>query len=124
MTGATNPSETSERITIEPCAKRVRAVFNGQTVAESEHALVMHEAGYPPRAYFPQADVRMDLLRRTAHTTHCPYKGDAAYWTLAVDGETLENAAWAYLEPLPGVAEIAGRLSFIDAVRVELQSGS
>jgi len=120
MTETACPATADERISIEPCGKRVQATFKGEVIADSERALVMRETGYPPRIYFPRADVRMDLLRPTAHKTHCPFKGDAAYWTLSVGGATLENAAWAYPETLPGVAAIAGHLSFAEAVQTDL----
>jgi len=119
MTHRQPHADVEERITIAPCAGPVRAIFNGETVAASERALVMRERGYPPRVYFPPADTRMALLTPMARHTHCPFKGDASYWTLAADGHTLENAAWAYPAPLPGVAEIAGHLSFVDAVEIE-----
>lgn len=112
-------SEPMPRIAIEPCGRTARATFRGETVAESDKALVLRERGYPPRIYFPQSDVRMDLLSRTAHKTRCPHKGDAAYWSLRMGGAAIENAAWAYLEPLGDVAAIAGHLSFADPVETE-----
>ena len=112
-------TEAMPRITIEVHEGPARARLEGETLAESERALVLRERGYPPRVYFPQADVRMERLTRTAHTTHCPYKGDAAYWTVAAKGEALENAAWAYPEPIAAVAEIAGHISFADPVELE-----
>ncbi len=118
MSGAANPHKISERITIEALGAHARASFKGETLAESDSALVLLENGYPPRIYFPRADVRMNLLSRADTKTHCPFKGDAAYWTLAAGGETLENAAWAYLDPLPEITIIAGHLSFVDAVEV------
>jgi uncharacterized protein (DUF427 family) len=54
----------------------------------------------------------MDFLRRTDHHTHCPYKGNAAYWSIEVGGETVENAAWSYEQPFEDVAEIKGYISF------------
>src|SRR5690606_3007451 len=65
-----------------------------------------------PVYYFPRAAVRMELLRRSDHTTHCPYKGDAAYWTIAAGEKRSENAAWSYEAPLDGVADIAERIAF------------
>ena len=109
----------AERITIEPAGKRLRAALGGETIAESDAALVMHETGYPPRVYFPQKDARMGLLRPTDHSTRCPFKGLASYWTLGAAGRTIENAAWAYLDPIGEVAAIKGHLSFVDEVAVE-----
>lgn len=119
MNGTANPHKTGERITIEAPGTQARARFKGETLAQSDNALVLLETGYPPRIYFPQEDVRMDLLSRSGAKTHCPFKGDAAYWSLTAGGETLENAAWAYLDPLSDIAIIAGHISFVDAVEVE-----
>jgi uncharacterized protein (DUF427 family) len=107
------------RMTLEPAGRRLRAVFRGETVAESDDALVLAETGCPPRVYFPPESVRMDLLTPTAHTSHCPWKGDAAYWTLTVGDARRENGAWAYPEPLAELAAIAGYLSFYEDVTLE-----
>ncbi len=108
-----------ERMTLKPAGKPLRAVFGGATVAESDAALVLAETGCPPRIYFPPGSVRMDLLTPTEHKSHCPWKGDAAYWTLTAGGKTLENAAWAYPEPLAELAAIKDYVSFYEAVAVE-----
>lgn len=99
-------------ITITAADKRWRARFNGHVIADSSGALVLKEADYPPRIYFPREDVSMDYLNRTAHSTHCPYKGDAAYYTLVMDGHFLENAIWTYEAPYPAMSAIAGMLAF------------
>ena len=108
-----------ERMTLEPAGKRLRAVFGGEIIADSGAALVLREKGYPPRIYFPPADLRRDRLEPTAHTTRCPWKGEAAYWTVSAGGETLENGAWAYPEPLPELATLANYVSFYEAVTIE-----
>ncbi len=108
-----------ERMTLEPAGKRLRAVFGGEVIAESEDALVLSEKGYPPRIYFPPADLRKGRLAPTDHATDCPWKGTAAYWTVTAGGETLENGAWAYPTPLPELAALAGYVSFYEAVTVE-----
>ncbi len=108
-----------ERMTLEPAGKRLSAVFNGEIVAESEAALVLEETGCPPRVYFPPQNLRREFLERTGHKSHCPWKGDAAYWTLTAAGKTLENAAWAYPEPLAELAAIKDYVSFYEAVTVE-----
>lgn len=96
----------------EPSAKRVRAELNGTVIADSARAIVLHETRLPPAYYFPRADVRMDLLHKTDFHTHCPFKGNASYWTLRVGGEVVENAAWAYEEPYRDAEPIRGYLSF------------
>ena len=99
-------------ITITPASTRWRAKFAGHVIADSAGALVLQEANYPPVVYFPRADVSMEYMSRTDRGTHCPYKGDAAYYTLLMDGELAENAVWTYEEPFPAMMEISGRLAF------------
>jgi len=106
------PAHTGYRVVIEPSPARVRAVFGGETVADSARALVMHETRLPPVYYFPRADVRMDLLRRTDRLTHCPFKGNASYWSLAAGGAVAENAAWSYEDPYDESSSVEGYIAF------------
>jgi uncharacterized protein (DUF427 family) len=99
-------------ITIEPNPRRVRVTFNGRVVADSRRALTLREAGYAPVQYIPRAEIDMELLARTVHATYCPYKGDASYFSLKVDGRVSENAAWSYEAPYPAVAVITEHLAF------------
>ena len=99
-------------ITIEPTPGRVRVVFNGRVVADSTQALTLREASLRPVLYIPRADADMSLLVRSAHASHCPYKGDAAYYSLSVDGRTAENAVWTYETPYPAMAPIKEHLAF------------
>ena len=99
-------------ISIAPNPKRVRVRFAGQTIADTTRALTLKEANYPPVHYVPRADADMRLLTPTAHATHCPYKGDASYFSIEAGGRRAENAVWSYVAPFPAVAEIAGHLAF------------
>ena len=99
-------------ITILPNGKRVRVVFAGEVIADTTRALTLQEAGYPPVQYIPRADVVMKLLSPTAHASHCPYKGDASYFSIAAGGKTAEHAVWSYEQPYPAMAEIAGYVAF------------
>lgn len=99
-------------ITINAADKRWRAQFEGHVIADTAGALVLQEANYPPVVYFPRADVSMSYLSRTERTTHCPYKGDASYYTLLMDGHFAENAVWSYEEPFPAMAAISGYIAF------------
>jgi adenylate cyclase len=99
-------------IRIEPSSGRARVEFNGVRIAESARALVLHETRLAPAYYFPAEDVRMDLLARTEHTTHCPFKGNASYWSLKVGDKVAENAVWAYEEPYRDAEPIRGYLAF------------
>jgi uncharacterized protein (DUF427 family) len=95
-------------------------VFNGHTVADTTQALVMRETTYKPVFYIPREDADMTILERTSHSTHCPYKGDASYFSIRVGGRLSENAIWSYEQPFPAVDAIAGRLAFypnrVDAI--------
>jgi uncharacterized protein (DUF427 family) len=102
-------------ITIEPNRKRVRVLFNGRVVADTTRALTLREASLRPVQYIPRADAEMALLVRSAQSTHCPYKGDAAYYSLSVDGRTAENAVWTYERPFPAMAAIREYLAFYPA---------
>ncbi|HEX2565323.1 MAG TPA: DUF427 domain-containing protein [Burkholderiales bacterium] len=105
-------AEEGYTLSYEPCAKRVRIEFDGAWLADSTRALILRETRLPPAYYIPAEDVRMDLLRKTDHHTHCPFKGNASYWSLEANGKTVENIAWAYEEPFPEAERIRGHLSF------------
>jgi adenylate cyclase len=100
------------RIEIEPSDRNVKVVFAGVTVADSDRALVLVETRLPPAYYLPREDVRMDLLERTDYRTHCPFKGDASYWTLRVGERHADNAVWSYEDPDPEVALLRDYVAF------------
>lgn len=99
-------------ITLDPAKKRWRAYFNGHVIADTNDAIILQEASYPAVVYFPREDVGMDYMTRTDRTTHCPYKGDAAYYTILMDGKFAENAVWTYEAPYDAMSPIAGRVAF------------
>lgn len=101
----------------EDFPRRVRAIFGGEVVVDSEKAKMLHETGHLPVYYFPEEDVNWELLQKTEHTTHCPFKGDAAYWTVEAAGEEATNAVWGYPEPLEQSPWLAGYVSvYFDAM--------
>lgn len=100
------------KIVIESSPRRVRVVFNGETVADSSCMKMMHETGHLPVYYFPVDNVRKDLLEKTDHTTHCPHKGDASYWRVKVGDRIAENAMWSYENPIDSLPELNGLLAF------------
>lgn len=114
--------DQSHPITIDRVPETVRVMFEGHGIADSDDVLVLREADYPPVYYFPRDGVRMAFLRRTDKVTHCPYKGDAAYFTIYRDGQIIENAAWSYEDPYIAVGPIAGRVAFYPE-HVEFQLG-
>ncbi len=106
------PSGTDYQLTFAPCEKRIRVEFAGTWIADSGRVIVLRETRQPPSHYIPKEDVRMDLLRKTDHHTHCPFRGDASYWTLQIGDASVENIAWSYEQPYEGSEQIRGHLSF------------
>ena len=100
------------RVVIQNSPRRVRAMFNGETVADSVRMRMMHETRHLPVYYFPVDDVRMDLLERTDHTTHCPHKGDASYWSVRVGDRIADNVMWSYEDPMDSVPDLKGLVAF------------
>ncbi|HEX8969129.1 MAG TPA: DUF427 domain-containing protein [Chloroflexota bacterium] len=110
--GEENLRVGQHRVHVEPSPRRVRVTFNGQTIADSKRAVLLRETGHLPVYYFPPEDVRQDLLESTDLHTRCPFKGEAAYWTLRVGDRVADNAVWAYPDPLPGREDIRGYQAF------------
>jgi uncharacterized protein (DUF427 family) len=103
------------RVSAKPSQARVRVSFKGEVIADSRDAVELHESMSsssvlaPVVYYVPRKDVKMERLARTAHSTHCPFKGDASYFSL-VDGP--ENAVWSYESPYDEMVALKGRLAF------------
>ena len=108
-------------ITIAPAQGRVVVRFQGEVVADTIAALELKEASYPAVFYIPRGDAKLDpFFSKTTHGTHCPYKGDASYFSLEAAGKRAENAVWSYETPYPSVSQIAGHLAFYpDKVTIE-----
>ncbi len=96
---------------IGPAGVRVRITFNGEVIADSRDALRLEEGKYAPVYYVPRKDVKMERLIRTSHTSHCPHKGDATYYSIC-NGQTARNAVWSYEQPIEAVAAIREHLAF------------
>jgi uncharacterized protein (DUF427 family) len=112
MSNLTVAGTKDHPITIGPIAERVRVIWRGRKFGDSNHALELKEANYPPVVYVPRADMDMNALQRTARVTTCPYKGEANYYSIA-DGQIRDdNAVWTYETPIADVAEIASHLAF------------
>jgi uncharacterized protein (DUF427 family) len=99
-------------IYLDPTPKRIRVEVGGEVIADSRHAFMLHESGLQPVYYFPPGDVRTDLMTPTDRHTHCPKKGDASYYTIEAGGETVDNGAWYYPDPLPDAAFLKGLVAF------------
>jgi uncharacterized protein (DUF427 family) len=98
-------------IAIERNPNRVVVWLGGHIVADTREALTLSEATYPSVHCIPRKDVDMALLVRTDHATHCPYKGDCAYYSIPVGGERSVNAVWTYETPHAAVAAIKDHLA-------------
>ncbi|WP_119065925.1 DUF427 domain-containing protein [Rubrobacter indicoceani] len=94
----------------EESPKRVRAYFGGEVVADSRQTKLLHETAIMPVYYFPEKDVRLDLAEPSDHTTYCPFKGDAVYYTFP--GEGGENILWTYPNPGPDAVYLEGYYAF------------
>jgi uncharacterized protein (DUF427 family) len=108
-------------ITIEPSEVHVVVRSGELVVADTPRPLILREAGYPPVYYVPLADVDQTLLRPSATSTYCPYKGDASYFNVVGADGDIADAVWTYTEPYPAVAAIAGHVAFYPD-RVQLTS--
>ncbi|MBR1324785.1 uncharacterized protein (DUF427 family) [Bradyrhizobium ottawaense] len=107
-------------ITITQNPRRVRVTAGDIVIAETSKALTLKEAKYPAVQYVPREDTNMALLARTDRVTHCPYKGDASYYSVKAEGKVLDNAIWTYETPFPAMSEISGHLAFYpDKVKIE-----
>ena len=91
----------------------MKAVWNGETVAESDDIVTVEG-----NTYFPVSAVKPGVLQPSSHTSICPWKGTAGYHSLSVGGKTNDNAVWFYADPKPAAAEIKGRVAFWKGVQV------
>ncbi len=99
-------------ISIVQTAVHVEVRLGGRLLADTDRAMKLDETGLPARYYLPPDDVKMDLLRPTTFHTNCPFKGEASYWSLDIDGETYDGIVWSYEDPTAQAAEVRGMLSF------------
>ncbi len=112
------------RVDLEPCDARIRVRVGGELVADTTRALIVRESKHAPVTYVPLDDVRGELVEPTDHTTFCPFKGDARYWTVQIGERTFENLIWGYPEPFDEVAGIAGFVAFYpDRAEIEVGGG-
>ncbi len=113
-------------ITIERNPARITVSVGGRVVADTREALTLREASYPPVQYIPRKDVDMSLLERTQHSTYCPYKGDASYYSIPSGGAKSVNAIWTYEAAFPAVSAINEYVAFYpDRVdKIETHAGN
>lgn len=108
-------------ITIDGNPSRVVIIVGGKTIADTRNALTLREASYQPVQYIPRGDVDMGALARSQHTTYCPYKGEASYYSIPAGGDRSLNAVWTYENPFVAMAQIKEYLAFypdrVDEIR-------
>ena len=116
MTGS-NPapgfaSNPTHRVDIEASPRRVRIELEGRIIADTTRAQLLRESRHTPVYYIPRADVRADILTKTDHSTYCPYKGHASYYSIKIGNRVEENAIWSYETPYDECADIDGHMAF------------
>jgi uncharacterized protein (DUF427 family) len=115
-------SKPDHRVDLHPDQAHVRVMFGGKVIADSTDALRVEETGHGPVYYIPAKDMALDLMTKTAHTTYCPFKGNASYWTINAGGKSAENAIWGYETPYDETAKLAGYYAFygnrVDSIEV------
>jgi uncharacterized protein (DUF427 family) len=99
-------------ISIDANPSRIVVKVGGKIIADSHDALTLREASYPPVQYIPRRDVDMAALTRSEHTTYCPYKGDASYYSIPSGGNRSVNAVWTYESPFAAMAKIKDYVAF------------
>ncbi|MEM7471385.1 MAG: DUF427 domain-containing protein [Pseudomonadota bacterium] len=110
----------SDHITLSKASDTYSIRAAGAVLGESANVIVLREGDYEPVLYVPRADLAMAFFDQTEHSTHCPHKGDATYFTLQAKSGPIANAAWSYEAPKAGLEQIAGHLAFYtDKVTVE-----
>jgi uncharacterized protein (DUF427 family) len=123
----THPRDPYTRVDILASSRHVRVDVDGTTIAESTSPRLLFETGLPVRYYLPKTHVRMDLLTPTDSVTHCPYKGQAEWWSVRAGDSVHEDLAWSYRTPLPESQKVAGLIAFynetvdiyVDGIRQE-----
>lgn len=91
----------------------MKAIWHNEVIAESDKTVVVEN-----NHYFPQEAVNMSLLTPSSTHTHCPWKGDASYYNVTIDGKVNKDAAWYYPDPKAAAAEIKDRIAFWKGVEV------
>jgi uncharacterized protein (DUF427 family) len=108
-------------ISIDANSSRVVVTVGGKVIADTRAALTLREASYPAVQYIPRGDVDVAALTRSEHTTYCPYKGGASYYSIPAGGDRSLNAVWSYETPFEAMVQIKGYVAFypdrVDEIR-------
>jgi uncharacterized protein (DUF427 family) len=110
------------RVDLHPDTHHVRVTFAGKVIADSTDTLRVEETGHGPVYYIPAKDMALDQMTKTEHTTYCPFKGTASYWTIKAGDNSSENAIWGYEAPYDETAQLAGYYAFygnrVDSIEI------
>jgi uncharacterized protein (DUF427 family) len=99
-------------ISIDANPSRVMVTVGGKVIADTRDALTLREASYPAVQYIPRRDVDMAALTRSNHTSYCPYKGEASYYSIPAGGDRSLNAVWTYESPFAAMTQIKEYVAF------------
>lgn len=110
------------KVVFTPAKAHIVVKLGGEVIAETDRALLCEESGHGPVHYIPMTDTRADLFRPTATSTHCPFKGNASYWSVTAGGKEARDAAWSYDLPFDEARAIKGYMAFypdrVDSIEV------
>jgi uncharacterized protein (DUF427 family) len=107
-------------ITLTRTRGRVRALFEGHLLADSDKAILLREAGQPDRYYFPRESVETEVLKQGERRSWSSYMGQAAWFTIYRDRKVVDDVAWSYENPPEVLQDIGGMISF-DLDDVDIQ---
>ena len=107
-----HPRDPYHRVDTIKSDRHIKVVIDGEVIAETRQPYLLFETHLPTRYYIPVEDVNFDYLEPTQLHTSCPYKGEASYWNVTVNGTIHENVVWGYLDPLPEIPKIKDTVSF------------
>ena len=107
-----HPKDPYTRVDIIPSSRHIVIKVNDTVVAESSSSLLLFETGLPVRYYLPKPSCNFELLKPTQTVTSCPYKGDANYYSIVIDGKEYKDYIWWYRYPTPESIAIAGKVCF------------
>jgi uncharacterized protein (DUF427 family) len=113
------PPNPYHRVDCRPTNRGLRVIVAGTTLVDTTDTTIVFETALEPRLYVAPSLVRIDLLRRSATTSYCNYKGDATYWSAVIGDSVVEDVAWSYDDPPPETLSITGYLSF-DPARADV----
>ena len=111
----------SDHITTRPAIGTWSVRAGGAVIGESKNAIELIEGDLPPVIYFPKSDLAMAVLDQTVHTSICPYKGSATYYSIVTKSQTLANMGWSYETPITGMEAIAGHIAFYTQNQVAVE---